>query len=133
MVKELLDLEQMAVKLQDAARKLSPGPDRHALLQEIGRFRVQIVFCDIPNQVQQPQRLGIRRFVVAGAEGEAAGAEAPGSNGLQARWNGQWDKALWVGDCTDSAELRGAAAASETTPPSLPERARGAISPGMKQ
>jgi len=42
MVKELLDLEQMAVKLQDAARKLSPGPDRHALLQEIGRFRVQI-------------------------------------------------------------------------------------------
>lgn len=40
---------------------------------------------------------------------------------------------LWVGDCTDSAELRGAAAASETTPPSLPERARGAIPPGMKQ
>jgi hypothetical protein len=42
MVKELLDLEEMAVKLQDAARKLSPGPDRHALLQEIGRFRVQV-------------------------------------------------------------------------------------------
>ena len=42
MVKELLDLEEMAVKLQDAARKLSPGPGRHALLQEIGRFRVQI-------------------------------------------------------------------------------------------
>jgi len=40
---------------------------------------------------------------------------------------------LWVGDCTDSAELRGAAAASETAPPSLPERARGAIPPGMKE
>jgi hypothetical protein len=42
MVEELLHLEEMAVKLQDAVRKLSPGPDRHALLQEIGKFRVQI-------------------------------------------------------------------------------------------
>jgi hypothetical protein len=41
-VKELLDLEERAVKLQEAARKLSPGPDRNALLRQIGRFRVQI-------------------------------------------------------------------------------------------
>ena len=42
MVNELVDLEEMALKLQDKARRLPPGPDRHALLQEIGRFRVQI-------------------------------------------------------------------------------------------
>jgi hypothetical protein len=33
-------------------------------------FLVRSVFCDIPSQTQQPQRLVIRRLVVAGAEGE---------------------------------------------------------------
>jgi hypothetical protein len=41
---------------------------------------------------------------------------------------------LWAGDCTDAAELRGAAApTAETTPPSLPAPAAGAIAPGQKQ
>jgi hypothetical protein len=38
---------------------------------------------------------------------------------------------LWAGDCTDAAELRGAA--STVDPPSLSERAAGAIPPGTKQ
>jgi hypothetical protein len=33
----------MAAKLQATARKLPHGPDRRDLLQEIGRFRVQII------------------------------------------------------------------------------------------
>ena len=33
----------MATKLLATARKLPPGPDRHDVLQEIGRFRAQIV------------------------------------------------------------------------------------------
>ena len=37
---------------------------------------------------------------------------------------------LWAGDCTDAAELRGAAS---TETQSLPERATGAIPPGEKQ
>jgi hypothetical protein len=33
----------MAAKLLTTARKLPPGPERHSILQEIGRFRVQII------------------------------------------------------------------------------------------
>lgn len=40
---------------------------------------------------------------------------------------------LWAGDCTDAAELRGAAPTTETGPPSLPDAAAGAIPPGQKQ
>jgi hypothetical protein len=40
---------------------------------------------------------------------------------------------LWAGDCTDAAELRGAAPTAETAPPSLPAAAAGAIPPGQKQ
>jgi hypothetical protein len=40
---------------------------------------------------------------------------------------------LWAGDCTDAAELRGGAPTAETTPPSLPAAAAGAIRPGQKQ
>ena len=40
---------------------------------------------------------------------------------------------LWAGDCTDAAALRGAEPAAETTAPSLPEQAGGAIPPGQKQ
>jgi hypothetical protein len=40
---------------------------------------------------------------------------------------------LWAGDCTDAAELRGAASTAETNAPSLPEQAAGAIPPGTKQ
>ena len=37
------DLEEMAAKLLEAARKLPPGPSRHETLKEIGRFRARIV------------------------------------------------------------------------------------------
>jgi hypothetical protein len=35
-------LEAMAKKLLETARKLPPGPTRHDFLKEIGRFRAQI-------------------------------------------------------------------------------------------
>jgi hypothetical protein len=38
---------------------------------------------------------------------------------------------LWVGDCVESEQLRGAAPPTDTQ--SLPERATGAIPPGSKQ
>jgi hypothetical protein len=40
---KLLELEVMATKLLATARKLPPGPDRHNILREIGRFRAQII------------------------------------------------------------------------------------------
>jgi hypothetical protein len=40
---KLQELEEMATKLLATARKLPPGPDRHNILQEIGRFRAQII------------------------------------------------------------------------------------------
>jgi hypothetical protein len=40
---KLQELEVMAAKLMEAARKLPPGQDRHNILQEIGRFRSQII------------------------------------------------------------------------------------------
>jgi hypothetical protein len=38
----LQELEEIAAKLQATARNLPSGPDRHNILQEIGRFRAQI-------------------------------------------------------------------------------------------
>jgi hypothetical protein len=40
---KLQELGEMALKLQVTARKLPPGPDRQNILEEIGRFRVQII------------------------------------------------------------------------------------------
>jgi len=40
---KLQELEVMAAKLLATARKLPPGPERHNILQEIGRFRAQIM------------------------------------------------------------------------------------------
>jgi hypothetical protein len=39
---EMHDLDTMAEKLLEAARKLPPGPVRHDVLKEIGKFRVRI-------------------------------------------------------------------------------------------
>jgi hypothetical protein len=36
------DLEDMAVKLLETARKLPPGPERHALLKQISTFRTKL-------------------------------------------------------------------------------------------
>jgi hypothetical protein len=36
------DLEDMVAKLLESARKLPPGPERHALLKQIGVFRARL-------------------------------------------------------------------------------------------
>jgi hypothetical protein len=36
------DLEDMAAKLLESARKLPPGLDRHDLLKQIGTFRIKL-------------------------------------------------------------------------------------------
>jgi hypothetical protein len=54
----LQELEETGTKLQTTARALPSGPDRHNILQEIGRFRAQIVAlqgADVP-----PAQLGLR-------------------------------------------------------------------------
>jgi hypothetical protein len=39
----LRELEEMAARLLETARKLAPGQDRHIALQEIARFRMRIM------------------------------------------------------------------------------------------
>jgi hypothetical protein len=36
------ELEDRAAELQATARQLPSGPDRHDLLQEVGKFRAQV-------------------------------------------------------------------------------------------
>jgi hypothetical protein len=36
------DLEKMAAKLWETARKLPPGTEQHALLEQIGTFRTKL-------------------------------------------------------------------------------------------
>jgi hypothetical protein len=44
------DLQEMAEKLLEAARMLPPGPARHEVLKEIGRFRARL------NALLRPKR-----------------------------------------------------------------------------
>ena len=39
---ELQELEEWTAELQVTARQLQPRPDRHDLLQDVGRFRAQV-------------------------------------------------------------------------------------------
>ena len=39
---DIQELEEMVAKLLETARKLPPGPVRHDVLKEIGKFRVRI-------------------------------------------------------------------------------------------
>ena len=39
---KLQELEEMGGKLQATARNLPSGPDRHNILEEIGRLRAQV-------------------------------------------------------------------------------------------
>ena len=39
---KLQELEDRAAELQATARQLPSGPDRHDLLQEVGKFRAQV-------------------------------------------------------------------------------------------
>ena len=43
MLAKVQDPEEIAAKLLETARELSPGQDRHDALREIGRFRSQII------------------------------------------------------------------------------------------
>jgi hypothetical protein len=52
----LQELQEMAAKLLATARELPPGPDRHNILQEIGRFRAQI--AALQGAGLRPARLG---------------------------------------------------------------------------
>ena len=40
--KEMQDLEAMAAKLLETARKIPAGPVRHDILKQIGKFRARI-------------------------------------------------------------------------------------------
>src|SRR5260370_20921352 len=42
MLTEIQDLKELAAKLIETARKLPPGPERHGILKEIGKFRMRI-------------------------------------------------------------------------------------------
>jgi hypothetical protein len=39
---EMQDLEKMAAKLLETARKLPPGAEQHALLEQIKTFRIKL-------------------------------------------------------------------------------------------
>jgi hypothetical protein len=55
---KLQELEKMAMGLLATARKLPPGPERRNILQEIGRFRSQIVF--LQDAGLRPARQGLK-------------------------------------------------------------------------
>jgi hypothetical protein len=55
----LQELEEMGTKLQANARALPSGPDRHNILQEIGRFRARIVA--LQNADLRPHAEGLTR------------------------------------------------------------------------
>jgi hypothetical protein len=55
---KLQELEEMAAELLATARKLPPGPDRSNILQEIGRFRSQII--SLQGVGLRPARRGLR-------------------------------------------------------------------------
>jgi hypothetical protein len=57
----LKELEEMAAKLLETARKLPSGQDRHNALQEIGRFRARIIALQrLDLQAPQPYDLVTR-------------------------------------------------------------------------
>jgi hypothetical protein len=55
---KLQELEDMAAKLLAIARELPPGPERINILQEIGRFRSQII--SLQGVGLRPARRGLK-------------------------------------------------------------------------
>ena len=55
---KLRELEDMAARLLATARKLPPGPERINILQEIGRFRSQII--SLQGVGLRPARRGLK-------------------------------------------------------------------------
>jgi hypothetical protein len=58
---KLQELAEMAAKLLATARKLPPGPERINILQEIGRFRLQIT--SLQGVGLRPARQGLKAKV----------------------------------------------------------------------
>jgi hypothetical protein len=54
----LQEMEAMGATLQATVRKLPPGPTRHNMLQEIGRFRAEI--AALQRADLGPAQLGLR-------------------------------------------------------------------------
>lgn len=52
----LQELEELAAKLLALARKLPPGQQRHAIVQEIASFRVRIADLKAPDAVLAHRR-----------------------------------------------------------------------------
>jgi len=52
------NLEEMAGKLLETARKLPPGPERQALLKQIETFRARIVAITAKREQFQPGAVG---------------------------------------------------------------------------
>src|SRR5258708_32268708 len=73
----LRELEEMAAKLLATARKLPRGPDRNDILQEIGRFRVQIIALKAAGS--RPARRGLK------AKGKCQDHDPPADAGQNAR------------------------------------------------
>jgi predicted FMN-binding regulatory protein PaiB len=58
------DLEDMAAKL-DAARKLPPGRDRHAMLEQIVAFRIKLAAMAAKRKLLQSAKLQLAALVRA--------------------------------------------------------------------
>jgi hypothetical protein len=55
-VASMHDLEDMLAKLLEAARRLPPGTERHAILEQIGTFRVRLSAIAAKRQQSQSAR-----------------------------------------------------------------------------
>jgi hypothetical protein len=58
------DLEDMAAKLE-AARKLPPGPDRCAIIEQIGTFRIELAAIAAKRKLLQSAKLQLAALVRA--------------------------------------------------------------------
>jgi hypothetical protein len=61
---EMRDLEDMAAKLE-AARKLPPGPDRRAITEQIGTFRIKLAAIAAERELLQSVKLQLATLVRA--------------------------------------------------------------------
>jgi hypothetical protein len=67
------DLEDMAAKLK-AARTLPPGPDRSAIIEQIGTFRIELAAIAAKRKLLQSAKLQLATLIRA--NGPSSGGEA---------------------------------------------------------
>jgi hypothetical protein len=70
---KMSDLEDMAAKME-AARKLPPGPDRCAIIEQIGTFRIGLAAIAAKRKLLQSAKLQLAALVRA--NGPSSGGEA---------------------------------------------------------